>query len=597
MMRGAEGSKATGAKTPPSPMHRARTADEPAAVGEKQAPVAAAGGAGDNGGGRGPRAHTAPTTTAAGAGGLPAGPNGAAGTPGSSPTALAPSPTATLRSKLRLSGKKKKKGKWDSLPSNVRREYVLGKTIGEGYEGRVRVATHKATKQKVAIKFYKPEGMNDVDAHPAGCLSCHYAHTNEPIPHELNIIRLLNHESAHNEHVVHLNEIIHDGEEWYQVVEYCAKGNLACLATRGGGGGGGGGGHGSGAAGSDDPLSEMYAQKLFRELMDGVQYMHARKVCHRDLKLDNLIVNNVGVLKVADFGFAEVFVDEHGEHRLCEGVLGTDCYMAPEVRSGQPYDGPKVDVWSCGVILLVLLTGTFFWNHANPSDPGYAALLDGRLLSSWSFGEPLRALLRGMLDPDPATRLALDAVLAHPWFKTRSVHGPHRLVGEPTPVAECCAATGADGANKGGGKDKEKKHKKKDKKKHGTIGPAAGGRAGGEQHKEEKKEKPHHTFFHLPGRGGGHHRGGRHNNEGGSCGDRDGSGDHGSGDDHHRDRHHHDRDDHHHHHADNSLASKWKLFRSRVTRNAAVQKTHRASNASALSHPSRRASTLARVSM
>ncbi|XP_076047414.1 serine/threonine-protein kinase Chk1-like [Oratosquilla oratoria] len=184
------------------------------------------------------------------------------------------------------------------------------------------------------------------------------------------------------------------GNRRFLYIEYCARGDLLNVI------------------GLYD-LSYDQAQYYFRQLMSGVQYLHWRGVAHRDLKPANLLLTDKRVLKITDFGSADVFVVQ-GREVLLTGQVGTFTYMAPEVivRPQSQYHGPPVDLWSCGIVLFNMLTiGCRPWSRAVPENQEYQLWLekDPRLnqVSKWKrLSQSSRALLEALLDPEPLQRLS-----------------------------------------------------------------------------------------------------------------------------------------------------------------------------------------------
>ncbi|XP_076063436.1 serine/threonine-protein kinase Chk1-like [Oratosquilla oratoria] len=148
----------------------------------------------------------------------------------------------------------------------------------------------------------------------------------------------------------------------------------------------------------------------FSQMTDGVEYLHGKGVVHRDLKPDNLLLTQEGGLKIADFGLAGVFIIEDKEVEL-SGRVGTRPYMAPEVLRGSSYLGPPVDIWSCGVILINMLTKERPWDEAIPRNKNYGMWLDEdenlRNLVPWRMlDQTAWSLVRLLLEPDPHLRLS-----------------------------------------------------------------------------------------------------------------------------------------------------------------------------------------------
>lgn len=186
-------------------------------------------------------------------------------------------------------------------------------------------------------------------------------------------------------------------------------------------------------------LSEIQSQFYFRQLIDGVEYLHDNGICHRDLKpevnknsiifffmlktilyLQNILLDIHGNLKISDFGFATLNIeslDEHGnaDVELLHSTCGTANYVAPEVLSRRGYNGKISDVWSVGVILFVLLAGFLPFEEENTS------LLFAKIKSAeysfpaW-FSYEARDLIRGILRVNPSQRYTLRDIRQHCWM-------------------------------------------------------------------------------------------------------------------------------------------------------------------------------------
>lgn len=168
-------------------------------------------------------------------------------------------------------------------------------------------------------------------------------------------------------------------------------------------------------------LTEVQARFYFRQLVEGVEYCHKQGVCHRDLKPENLLLDEHGNLKISDFGLSSLYVgdadatDGAARTQLLHTTCGTPNYVAPEVLADKGYDGKKADVWSCGVILYVLLAGFL------PFDEGTIVALFSKIQNadftypSW-FTPQVRLLLDRMIIADPKVRISLTSVKEHDWF-------------------------------------------------------------------------------------------------------------------------------------------------------------------------------------
>ncbi|KZT53445.1 CAMK/CAMKL/CHK1 protein kinase [Calocera cornea HHB12733] len=164
------------------------------------------------------------------------------------------------------------------------------------------------------------------------------------------------------------------------------------------------------------------AQHYFNELVSGLGFIHAQGICHRDLKPENLLLSGSGVLKIADFGLCAVWRHKGQERKLAERC-GSLPYVAPELSMPDPYRAEPVDVWGAGVVLFTLLFGSTPWDEPTVHSPEFAAFTTGEILSQdpWNriSGDVLNLLL-GILTVDPAQRLTLPQVRAHPWCNRAS---------------------------------------------------------------------------------------------------------------------------------------------------------------------------------
>jgi serine/threonine-protein kinase SRK2 len=164
-------------------------------------------------------------------------------------------------------------------------------------------------------------------------------------------------------------------------------------------------------------FNESQARYFFQHLISGVEYLHNMRISHRDLKLENTLVDltSTPVLKICDFGFSKGGFDSQPKTQI-----GTPAYISPEVyRGSQPYDGAASDVWACGVLLYVMLVGRY--PFSDPSDPNNSHKMMQRVLSA-KFDIPERLtdeckdLLTKIFNVDPKTRISVSGIYSHPWF-------------------------------------------------------------------------------------------------------------------------------------------------------------------------------------
>ncbi|PNW84016.1 hypothetical protein CHLRE_04g211600v5 [Chlamydomonas reinhardtii] len=261
--------------------------------------------------------------------------------------------------------------------------YRLGKTLGIGSFGKVKVAEHVLTGHKVAIKILNRRKIQQMEME-------------EKVRREIKILRLFMHP-----HIIRLYEVIETPSDIYVVMEYVKTGELFDYIVEKG------------------RLGEDEARHFFQQIISGVEYCHRNMVVHRDLKPENLLLDAKMNVKIADFGLSNIMRDGHFLKTSC----GSPNYAAPEVISGKLYAGPEVDVWSCGVILYALLCGSLPFDDENI--PNLFKKIKGGIYNLPSHLSPgARDLIPRMLLVDPLKRITIPEIRQHPWF---NMHLPRYL--------------------------------------------------------------------------------------------------------------------------------------------------------------------------
>ncbi|KAL5559907.1 hypothetical protein UlMin_036118 [Ulmus minor] len=264
-------------------------------------------------------------------------------------------------------------------------KYEIGRTIGEGTFAKVKFAQNTETGESVAMKVLD---RSTIIKHKMV----------EQIKREISIMKLVRHP-----YVVRLYEVLASKTKIYIILEFITGGELFDKIVH----------HGR--------LSEAEARRYFQQLIDGVDYCHSKGVYHRDLKPENLLLDSQGNLKISDFGLSAL--PEPGVSIL-RTTCGTPNYVAPEVLSHKGYNGAVADVWSCGVILYVLMAGylpfdeldlTTLYSKIEKSDYSFPSL----------FPVGAKSLIHRILDPNPETRITIEQIREDEWFKRNYV--PVRL--------------------------------------------------------------------------------------------------------------------------------------------------------------------------
>lgn len=256
--------------------------------------------------------------------------------------------------------------------------YYLGKTLGVGSFGKVKLAKHELCGQKVAVKILNRKKIKILKM-------------DEKVKREINILKLFTHP-----HIIRLFEVINTPSDIFVVTEYITGGELFDYIVE----------HGR--------LSEDESRRFFQQMVSGVEYCHRHMVVHRDLKPENLLLDAHLNIKIADFGLSNIMQDGFFLKTSC----GSPNYAAPEVISGKPYLGPEVDIWSCGVIIYALLCGSLPFDDENIPNL-FKKIKSGIYLLPSHLSDSSRDLISKMLVTNPLNRITMDGIRKHIWFQTR----------------------------------------------------------------------------------------------------------------------------------------------------------------------------------
>jgi serine/threonine protein kinase len=277
-------------------------------------------------------------------------------------------------------------------------KYALIKKIGSGATCKVKLAKEKGSNEIVAVKVLTPSQSKQLNSNSKHFLA------------EVEMLKKVNHENIIN---------LKDGNKGvikkpdgrtkivdYIVLEYAGNGELfdyLYFPRKG--------------------LGEKMARYIFKQLINGLEACHLNGVAHRDLKTENLMMNNDWILKIADFGYATLLAGKSG-NGLLTTFLGTLSYAAPEILNKKPYIGSCADIFSCGVILFVLVTGKLPFGKAVVFDSYYKNFIRNDYEAFWATMGPkiepvsddFKSLINLLLAFDPTQRPSISEIKSHSWM-------------------------------------------------------------------------------------------------------------------------------------------------------------------------------------
>uniref|UniRef100_A0A3P8NK44 non-specific serine/threonine protein kinase n=1 Tax=Astatotilapia calliptera TaxID=8154 RepID=A0A3P8NK44_ASTCA len=237
--------------------------------------------------------------------------------------------------------------------------YRLLKTIGKGNFAKVKLARHILTGREVAIKIIDKTQLNPTSL----------------------------------QKVMQLFEVIETDKTLYLVMEYASGGEVFDYLV------------------SHGRMKEVEARAKFRQIVSAVHYCHTKNIVHRDLKAENLLLDADANIKIADFGFSNEFTLGNKLDTFC----GSPPYAAPELFQGKKYDGPEVDVWSLGVILYTLVSGSLPFDGQNLKELR-ERVLRGKYRVPFYMSTDCEGILRRFLVLNPAKRCTLEQVMKDKWI-------------------------------------------------------------------------------------------------------------------------------------------------------------------------------------
>ncbi|XP_064642595.1 testis-specific serine/threonine-protein kinase 3-like [Lineus longissimus] len=272
---------------------------------------------------------------------------------------------------------KRKNHSWRPVRENAPLEkfgYILGERIGEGPYSKIQLAYNPKEEEHAAVKVITKDKI------PRKIFE-------KFIKREIYIMQQFQHP-----HIIGVNEVVESKNHIYIVMEYAQNGDLLQYVNQAG------------------VLPEAEARRLFRQIIAAVKVLHEAKVVHRDIKLDNILLDEDNNVKLADFGFARL----QYSYELSKTFCGSYAYAAPEILDGEDYDGKLADVWSLGVCLYGMLHGRVPFHEEDVDILRQS--MDGEIHFNAGVTKECSDLIRSMLRVDRSQRVSLADIVASPWM-------------------------------------------------------------------------------------------------------------------------------------------------------------------------------------
>ena len=304
--------------------------------------------------------------------------------------------------------------KFQSYPPTTINFYKYGRLIGQGAFGKVNIGLNVLSGRVVAIKSFNKAKLT---------LN---SENMKKILYETNLMQKLNHPN-----ITKILEMFEDDKFIFIIMEYINGGNLFSFVKK------------------RRKLTEKIAKILYKQIILGIKHIHSKNIVHRDIKLENILIDLNNTVKICDFGIG-VILDS--ENQLLYDQCGTPMYMAPEIllsSKKKGYKGFPVDIWSSGIALYIMLSGTLPFNikkdekskeknSENFGDDDINSQSNNNYELQYSIvkknpkhiekiSDEARDLLHGLLNKDPNKRLTIDEILNHPWLKSEESDKPYNI--------------------------------------------------------------------------------------------------------------------------------------------------------------------------
>ncbi|OHT01910.1 CAMK family protein kinase [Tritrichomonas foetus] len=265
--------------------------------------------------------------------------------------------------------------------------YIIRKNLGDELTTNISLAQHSISKKLVVLKSIKRKRIFDIGKKQQ-----------KAIEQEINIMKEL---SGHNKGITNLIETCDIKNSTILVTEYASHGNLFNKVR----------------TMKNGFLSEKQARHYFTQLIDTIEFIHSKNIVHRDLRLENMLIDKNNNLLVSNFGSAvKLSHSTEKMHTKC----GSPFYLAPEIFRSAQYNGKNTDIWSCGVVLYYMVTGMFPFQGVNLLDIGRKICTTTPEFPGWISAD-LVNLIKGILSFDMHERFQIKDIKNHRWIKKKSL--------------------------------------------------------------------------------------------------------------------------------------------------------------------------------
>jgi serine/threonine protein kinase len=273
----------------------------------------------------------------------------------------------------------------NKYPETQMHFYKYGRLIGRGAFGKVNLSLHVCSGRLVAIKSFEKKNLKS-------------KHAKTKIMHEINILKKLRHP-----YISQILDTFETDTHIFIVLEYICGDLLGFLRKR-------------------SKIPENFAKIIFKQIIEGLKYIHQNKIVHRDIKLDNILIDLTNTVKICDFGVSRKL--NPGD--IMQDHCGTPTYIAPEIFLNKGYEGYSCDIWSAGVTLYYMLCGSLPFNGNNLKEL-QKVIKVGKYKPIEDISKEAMNLIDGMLQIDPKKRLTINQILAHPWLVNVNLNQRHKI--------------------------------------------------------------------------------------------------------------------------------------------------------------------------